>query len=285
MTREAITKVMNGDSFMLEVYLDPFNKRVRIDDFRGNVERVIQASELVAKNNQAEKLICKVRYEHFSDFLVHGFCCEAKLDGYFSGSDAYFFSKYYQTDRLINKFGISEDQMMNNIYLLQRDVKENRKINVDVIRKADKNDVIKLAELYKAVFPVYPTPLHDPDYIVKTFKEGTIYFVIEQDDVIVSAASAEVNNIYKNAELTDCATLANFRKHGFVKLLLQKLEEELIRKGIFCVYSLARAQSFGMNAAFYQLGYQYRGRLPNNCFIYDKLENMNLWIKNLSKPE
>lgn len=284
MTREAITQVITGDSFMLEVYLDPFNKRVRIDDFRGNVERVIQESELVAKNNQAEKLICKVRYEYFSDFLVHGFCCEAKLDGYFLGSDAYFFSKYYQTDRLINKFGISEDQMMNNIYLLQKGGKENKIKNGNVKRKADKSDVIKLAELYKAVFPIYPTPLHDPDYIAKTIKEGTIYFVIETDELIVSAASAEVNNIYKNAELTDCATLANFRKHGFVKLLLIKLEEELFRNGIFCVYSLARAQSFGMNAAFYQLGYQYRGRLPNNCLIYDKLENMNLWVKNLSKP-
>jgi len=64
---------------------------------------------------------------------------------------------------------------------------------------------------------------------------------------------------------------------------LEKLEEELKRKGIFCSYSIARAQSFGMNAVLYQLGYTYRGRLINNCYIYDKLENMNMWVKDLSK--
>jgi beta-lysine N6-acetyltransferase len=40
--------------------------------------------------------------------------------------------------------------------------------------------------------------------------------------------------------------------------------------------------SFGMNAVLYQLGYNYCGRLMNNCYIYDKLENMNMWVKNLA---
>ena len=102
-------------------------------------------------------------------------------------------------------------------------------------------------------------------------------------DNIVSAASAEVNSQYHNAELTDCATLTNHRKFGLMKNLLERLEAELKQNGIFCAYSIARAQSFGMNAVLHQLGYAYRGRLMNNCYIFDKLENMNMWVKDLSK--
>ncbi|GAE44328.1 beta-lysine acetyltransferase [Mesobacillus boroniphilus JCM 21738] len=31
------------------------------------------------------------------------------------------------------------------------------------------------------------------------------------------------------------------------------------------------------------MGYAYRGRLVNNVFIYDKIENMNVWVKDLAK--
>jgi putative beta-lysine N-acetyltransferase len=132
------------------------------------------------------------------------------------------------------------------------------------------------------VFQVYPTPLHDPEYVKKTMKEGTIYYVFFCQGKIVSAASAEVNSFYKNAELTDCATLTEHRKYGLMKIILRELEGELKRQGIFCAYSIARSLSFGMNAVLFQLGYKYRGRLMNNCYIYDKLENMNMWVKHLA---
>ena len=44
-----------------------------------------------------------------------------------------------------------------------------------------------------------------------------------------------------NAELTNCATLPEYRKHGFMKSLLIKLEEELQEKSIFCSYTIARS--------------------------------------------
>lgn len=132
------------------------------------------------------------------------------------------------------------------------------------------------------MFQIYPTPLHDPEYVKKTLMEGTIYYVYFYQGKIVSAASAEVNSFYKNAELTDCATLPEHRKYGLMKIILRELEGELKRQGIFCAYSIARSLSFGMNAVLYQLGYKYRGRLMNNCYIYDKLENMNMWVKNLA---
>ncbi|MDH4057298.1 MAG: hypothetical protein OEU76_00970, partial [Cyclobacteriaceae bacterium] len=67
---------------------------------------------------------------------------------------------------------------------------------------------------------------------------------------------------------------------GHMKKLLFKLENELTKQGINCLYSLARAESYGMNKAFFQLGYTYGGRLINNCYIFSGLEDMNVWYKN-----
>ena len=81
--------------------------------------------------------------------------------------------------------------------------------------------------------------------------------------------------------MTDCATLPEHRQYGLMKHLLIKLEEELLAQEIYCVYSISRALSFGMNLALHQLQYQYRGRLANNCYIFDQVEDMNMWVKQL----
>lgn len=266
----------------LRVYLDAFNKRIRIDDFRGNTSKIIAKAEELITEHQAEKLIFKVRSEQLMSFFEKGFQPEAVADRYFLGSDAFFFSKFYTTERKKNNHWITEDQIVKSIKELKPG---SEKITLPAdyeLKCADLSCAEELAALYNQVFSIYPTPLHDPEYVKKTIKEGAIYFVFRNKEKIISAASAEINDFYKNAELTDCATLQEHRQYGLMKFLLQELESSLRKKGIYCVYSLARALSFGMNAVLFQLGYRYRGRLLNNCYIYDKLENMNMWVKDLS---
>lgn len=87
---------------------------------------------------------------------------------------------------------------------------------------------------------MYPTPLNEASYVKQTMKEDdTIYYVYEFEGKIISTASAEMNIKEGNAELTNCATLPAYRKHGFMKSLLIKLEEELQEKSIFCSYTIA----------------------------------------------
>lgn len=148
-----------------------------------------------------------------------------------------------------------------------------------VMRKADTQDIHKLAKLYDTVFETYPTPMNESDYIQKVMEEGTVFYAVEHDGHIVSAASAEINALYGHAELTDCATLPTYRKLGFMHHLILALEKELQSMHIYVFYSLARALSYGMNQVFYQLGYTYTGRFQNNCYIFDKIEDMNLWVK------
>lgn len=282
MNNTASVKTLKKEGFVAEFYLDSFNKRLRVDDYAGKLADAVHEAEKTAKEYQCEKLIFRGRVENYIDLLAMGFQCEAVIDGYFHGSDQYFFCKYFSDERRTNGHWISEDSIVKNVTALER--------NPDVIMppseyqliKITEQDAEKMAELYSEVFKIYPTPLHDPSYIKKTIREGTIYYAFQYKGDLVSAASAEVNLFYKNAELTDCATLPSHRKHGLMKILLEKLEKDLKSQGVFCAYSIARALSFGMNAVLHQLGYSYRGRLLNNCYIFDKLENMNVWVKNLA---
>jgi beta-lysine N6-acetyltransferase len=282
MNQSASIIYIKEENFYLEVYLDPFNKRIRIDDYRGNTQLVLEKAEELARMHHAEKLIMKVRSEDFLHLLEKGLQPEAVVDRYFLGSDAHFFSKFYTVERKKNEHWITEDGMIHSIYQLDSSFDKPYPPKEYELKKADESCAEDLSGLYREVFQIYPTPLHDPDYVKKTMKEGTVYYVFFHQGKIVSAASAEVNSFYKNAELTDCATLKEHRKYGLMKIILRELEGELKQQGIYCAYSIARSLSFGMNAVLYQLGYKYRGRLMNNCYIYDKLENMNMWVKNLA---
>ncbi|WP_338469549.1 putative beta-lysine N-acetyltransferase [Niallia sp. XMNu-256] len=281
MSELAYVQLVNGNSYELEVYIDPINKRIRIDDYRGNVKAVVSKAEEIISFLKKEKLIFIARKEHFPILLQHGFQCEALVEGYFRGSDAYYFSKYYHDDRRQSKNWLMEDKILHA-------VKNTSESEIKIpshyqLLGMEKNDAKHLSQLYQKVFKIYPTPLHDPEYIKKTMDEGTRYYGFLCDGELVSCASTEKNLLYHHAELTDCATLPQHRKYGLMKRIIQKLETDLRQQGIYCAFSIARAQSFGMNAVLHRLGYQYRGRLMNNCYIFDKLENMNMWVKDLSK--
>ncbi|MEH7109476.1 putative beta-lysine N-acetyltransferase [Bacillus sp. JJ1764] len=282
MNQLATTVYIDESSYYLEVCLDPFNKRIRVDDYRGNLKQLLSKVEELVHEHQSEKLIIKGRKEDIIPFFEFGLQPEGMIDRYFHGSDAYLLTKYYTSERKKNDHWVTEDGMIHSIYQLNVNSQKSLPPKEYELRKVNESCADDLSTLYKHVFQIYPTPLHDPAYIKKTMKEGTIYYGYYYKGKIVSAASAELNLFYKNAELTDCATLTEHRKYGLMKLILIELEKELKQKGIYCAYSIARALSFGMNAVLFQLGFAYRGRLMNNVYIYDKLENMNMWVKDLA---
>ncbi|MBO1580011.1 putative beta-lysine N-acetyltransferase [Bacillus sp. XF8] len=266
--------------YTVEGALDYFNKRIRVDHYTGNVESLMHKIEELAEKHSFTKCIIKGKGEHVSAWLSFGFLLEATIPHYFQGHDAYFLVKYRDDERRNSIQWIDEDHIINGVR--EKEVKEKQIPEKFVLRKATEADAEELAGVFGKVFEIYPTPLNEADYIIKTMKEDTIYYVYESEGRIISTASAEMNVKEGNAELTNCATLPEYRKHGFMKSLLIKLEEELQERAIFCSYTIARSLSFGMNAAFHQLGYKYTGRLANNCYIFDKLEDMNVWVKDLS---
>ncbi|WP_110112241.1 putative beta-lysine N-acetyltransferase [Bacillus sp. CGMCC 1.16541] len=270
-------------TFFLQGVFDDFNQRLRIEDYRGNVEHIQEKIEAFVNQTKYAKVIVKARNEHVDEWMKQGFQLEATIPHYFNGSTAYCMAKYYEATRRKSDQWMKEDEYANSVKKLPQQQELVSLPSHYILRKAIVEDAPLLTALYRAVFEIYPTPLHDVSYVKNLLETDGLFYVIEHEGEIVSAASAEINHTYHNAELTDCATLPAHRQGGVMKHLLTKLEEALVEKNVFCAYTIARSLSFGMNAAFHQLGYSYCGRFTNNCYIFDNLEDMNVWVKDLSQ--
>ncbi|WP_285766043.1 putative beta-lysine N-acetyltransferase [Peribacillus sp. SI8-4] len=264
----------------IQLTLDHFNKRVRVEDYLGHFQECIAEALKAAKDMAAEKIIFKARKENLQELISNGFLYEGSIDKFFLGSDCFFLVKYMSNERRNSDEWQKEDKILSDI------LKQPIKAGLDEppsayqVRKAELSDAGQLAQLYGKVFEVYPTPMNDQAYVRKCMEKGTVFYIYLHEGKLVSAASAEIDAFYHNAEITDCATLPEHRQYGLMKHLIAHIEEHLISHEIYCIYSIARSLSFGMNAALHQHGYAYRGRLANNCYIFDKLEDMNLWVKN-----
>jgi beta-lysine N6-acetyltransferase len=271
-------------TFAMTLFLDECNKRLRIDDYRGNVNDIY--SYIYKEIDKATYVVWGGggRAEHLLDWMSLGFSLEATVPYYFNGSDAYLLCSYTSQSRRDSGETLKETELLQDVLNLPTS-DYSPLSNQLIMRRAISSDAKQLSQLYRQIFTVYPTPLYEEEYLSSLLQEDSLFYIIVDKNDIVSAASAEIDYVYHNAELTDCATLPAYRKYGFMKHLLSALEAELKQRHIFCAYTIARALSFGMNAAFHQLGYIYTGRLTNNCYIYKSLEDMNVWVKDLSKSK
>lgn len=275
-------KIVENDHYYMNVCFDHFNKRIRIDDYRGNLPLIAEYIIKTATKQHYSKAIIYTRREHVHVFVEKGFLLEAIFEGFFHGSHAYALTMYFEEDRKHNDYWVKEDEILHKVLKDKAEKSNESLLEGFNIRKGSPSDAEDLANLYNKVFKIYPTPLNNPDYIREVMSKDTIFYCIENKDGLVSAASACMNDQYYHAEITDCATLPSFRKLGLMRHLIIELEKEMKEKRIFCVFSIARALSFGMNAVLKQLNYKYKGRMTNNCYIFDKLEDMNVWVKDLS---
>ena len=261
---------------------DPFNKRIRVDDYYGNINRIVRTVEKVAEDEQYEKIIIKARQEDLVLFLSIGYVLEGMVDHYFLGNHMYFLCKFLQSERRNSDMWHEEDELLENI-LSSKLIDSKQSSHMYSLVNCMENHAEQLADLYRTVFKVYPVPMNNPMKKKKCMREGSVFLAYEHDGKMISAVSAEVNQRYRNAEITDCATLPDYRKFKLMQFLITMLEDELHSRRMYCLYSIARANSYGMNAVFHRLHYQYRGRLANNCYIFEDIEDMNVWVKYLTR--
>ncbi len=144
---------------------------------------------------------------------------------------------------------------------------------------ATEEDIPQRVTVFRKVFATYPFPIHDPDYIKKTMNRNVRYFLICKDEQVVAVSSAEIDFQGKNVEMTDFATLPEYRGMGFALYLLYQMETVMKKTDIRCFHTIARAMSYGMNITFAKRGYKYSGTLVNNTNISGQLESMNVWYK------
>ena len=268
-------RTIQNETARAVLYEDEYSRRIRVDDYSGQPETVLGLIQGVLPP-WTEKLILKARPGDVDFFIHHDFSEEAMIAGYFSGTDMHFLTRYPTPARAISPKAKEEDQMIQRLLSAPPSSGPTPEVRVDFATPADAG---ALATLYGECFEVYPTPVNNPEHVRKTMGEGTVYVITRDNDRIISAASAEINETYRNAELTDCATRAGHEGKGLMRALLLELERHLHSRGIKCLYTIARSESFGMNKAFYQLGYKFGGRMTKNCMIYSGLEDMNVWYK------
>ena len=247
-----------------------------------DVNSIIEKLNELANDHKYGKIFTKVPKKHIKIFLNDGFKKEAEILKFYNGkNDCVFMSKFPVVKRRIIQSNIKE--RLDDVLAVCKEkeqLKNEPKISDEFYYKIlEYKDIKQLTELYKIVFASYPFPIYKEDYIKKTMDDNIIYFGIFHNGKLVSASSAEMDFSGQNVEMTDFATIPDYRGNNFAQFLLYQMEIEVVKKGIKTFFTIARGVSFGMNITFAKLGYKFGGTLVNNTNISGSIENMNIWYK------
>lgn len=273
---------IEDDFYTVNVFFDYYNRRLKILHYEAkDYAKMFARLSYLAEANNFDKIFVKANPSDFQRWLSHGYTLEGVLKYFFKGNDAYILSRFTTTERLFSENLIRESELIEKLIY---DTPRKKAKNLDKrikITKASTTNIPELVRIYREVFATYPSPLTNADYINAVMSKNVLFRMAHLDGSAVAAASAEIDFKNSNAELTDCATMSEAQGKGLMQHILMRLEEDLSSQGIMTAYTLSRAQSYGMNCAFYRLGYEFSGRLVNNCDIFGQFEDMNIWVKKL----
>lgn len=253
------------------------------DDASSIVARI----EELADAHDYGKIFCKVPAPFVGPFEKAGYSEEARVPGFFGGEvDAAFMSRFRKPQRAelddIELAAVKEPLSLAE--KKQHDAPSGPPEEY-TIRRLEASDVDQLAALYRVVFPSYPFPIFDPDYLRRTMADHIRYYGAFHTDGLVAASSAETDPDARNSEMTDFATVPAHRGKRLAVHLLLAMEPDLRASGFATAYTIARAASVGMNVTFARCGYRFAGTLINNTQISGQIESMNVWYKGLRARE
>jgi putative beta-lysine N-acetyltransferase len=265
------------DHFSVQVRPEGISRRLWVTGYSAVSPGALQGYLLdLARRLDMGKIIFPVRSSDAPAFAGHGFIEEGRIPGYFNGEDAHFLAAFPAPERSVSPTLAAEKRMLREIR--KRPGHWNYQTSSTIkIRRAVKDDAVPLAGLFRKAFDSYPTPVFDPQYLSKSMDGGHLFMVACRSGKIVAAAAAEIDYGRQRSEMSDCATSPEYRGLGLNSALLRQIARECASLDIRCMFSLARASSYGMNLVLHRLGYIYGGTLVNNCHIGGRLENMHIW--------
>lgn len=257
------------------------SNRIYLMIFNWNDQNMLlQELNMLALEKKYTKIIAKVPARAIPLFLADDYQVEANIPGFFNGNeDLFFMAKYFSTSRR------SKPRLTDFAAQIAQERCEMNKNPLNptfTVSKLDPSFAGEIAGIYQKVFATYPFPIHQPEYILKTIKEGSVhYYGVIKNHKLVGLSSSEIDYPSQNAEMTDFAVLPECRGHHLAYFLLDTMEQDMKGLGIKTVYTIARLNSAGMNKTFLRAGYQYTGLLVNNTNISGKIESMNVYYKPL----
>jgi len=278
-------EVIKGHAFSCRILISPYNRRITVYEFNLSLDNaageMVKALVKKASENALDKIWLKSETRYMNAFLMAGMKLEASIPGYYKGKEkalvfALYLSKQRQTPS--NAGGkVLVDKLISSGK--NKTVKHELPEGI-TIKWGRKKDCRALANLYSKVFTNYPFPVFDPDYLKSTMEQNSTYYITAwHNKELIAASSAEINRIQQNAEMTDFATLPNWRGQGLAGFLLKQMENRLMEERFRSLYTIARSSSIGMNSVFANAGYGYYGVLIKNCNIGTGFEDMNVWAK------
>jgi putative beta-lysine N-acetyltransferase len=252
----------------------------------GVPRHVLPAINTLAAQRGYSKVFAKIPASSVEEFREQGYRVEARIPLFYDGAeDAVFLGKYHSDERSVAE---NQQKLDDIVQLAKTRIGESCCLKPlfggASIRRCMPDDVYVMAEIYKQVFPTYPFPIDDPEYLLKTMKSHVDYYGLEVNGTLVALSSAEMDPAGRNVEMTDFATLPDWRGHGIACHLLQAMEKGMRERNMYMAYTIARAVSPGMNITFAKMGYEFGGQLTNNTNISGCIESMNVWYKALGKP-
>lgn len=284
--RSAATKgtyrEVQGDGWWARIQIDETNQRIKVKKCRfTNPVGFCEHLWKTGRELEMGKIIVEARTSNWQALLDQGFRMESIIDGYFRGEPAYSMSYFLKPERQRMEQFEKKQAILESILAQDTSSEASQSLppNYELLR-ANHSMVHEMAAVFDRVFTSYPSPLTNPAYLVELMKtrEG-IFYVVKDGDHIASVAGAEIDWQEGHAEMTNCATLPDYRGQGLMSIILHRLEREMVSQGIQCLFSLARSLSLGMNLVLHRAGYRFRGRMLNNCHIMGDYECMNLWVK------
>lgn len=258
-----------------------FNNRIFLMKLaEPDICEIIPYLDRIAKSNNYTKIIAKVPGFGKHEFEKNGYQQEAYIPQFYQHQDpVHFMSKYFDDTRRI-------DPNIDHIKKVLQKAQTKSALISDIpltpsfhFQIAKETDIPQMISVYQRVFETYPFPIHDPKYLEKTMQSNIKYFLIMKNSQVIAMSSAEIDYDGKNVEMTDFATLPEYRGLGLALYLLYQMETVLKKTDISTFYTIARAMSFGMNITVAKRGYKYSGTLINNTNISGNLESMNIWYK------
>ncbi|CAH2212183.1 putative beta-lysine N-acetyltransferase [Tepidibacter aestuarii] len=253
---------------------------------KSDLPNIISKLDEMSKKFFYTKIFAKVPSYATKFFLNKNYIIEAHIPKFYKGKeDAFFMAKYFCKDREAKKNKGKINKILKTA-IQKDDYKKFSGLNKEFnYRKCRLEDAADMARLYDKVFETYPFPIKDPNYIKETMNENVEYFGIWHKGNIIALASCEMDLKNLNVEMTDFATLPEYRGNKFALFLLNKMEQSMRKRGIKTAYTIARSISYAMNITFSKLGYIYTGTLTKNTNISGDLETMNVWYKSLNQEE
>jgi putative beta-lysine N-acetyltransferase len=260
---------------------DPRNARLKLYGVGApDLMKLAQGAADGAQDDRVTKIIVYATSGDDEEWKTLGLRREAVIRGFHAdSSDAVLWSGFVSAARGVDQLHVEHERIVHAAKAKGR--RAPRSPQGYRLGCAAERDAGDLAALLQTVFSDYPSSLEE-GHLCSLVRSGASFFVTARDEAgsLVATMSAEIDMGHRSAEMTDCATRPDHRGRGLMPCLLAALEREVpLRFGISDFYTIARADAAAVNVVFARQGYEFTGRLVNNCRMPNGWESMNVWCK------